>query len=73
MLLDVADGSLLDGGQVRLWPANGAFAQLWRVSHDSQGYVTFLNMGSGKALDVMYASSAMTSSPLWNLRTEMGG
>jgi hypothetical protein len=64
MLLDVAGGSLLDRGQVRLWPANGVFAQRWRVSHDSQGYVTFLNMGSGKVLDVMHASSAMTSSSL---------
>lgn len=58
MALDVAGGSLSDGAQVRLWSSNGTRAQQWKVSHDSQGYVTFINVGSGKALDVMYGSMA---------------
>ncbi len=57
MVLDVAGGSLSDGAQVRMWSSNGTRAQQWKISHDSQGYVTFTNIGSGKSLDVLHANA----------------
>lgn len=50
--VDVRNGSSANGAEVRLWGTNGTAAQKWRISHDSQGYVTFANVGSGKVLDV---------------------
>ena len=51
-VLDVQWGSKADGANVWLSAKNGSNAQSWRVSHDSEGYVTLTNMGSGKVLDV---------------------
>lgn len=36
-------------------------AQRWNISHDEKGYLTILNVKSGKALDVHYASATNNS------------
>ena len=56
-VLDVAGGSRRNGAVVQLYQSNGTDAQVWRVSHDSKGYVTITNAASGLALDVNGAST----------------
>lgn len=58
MKLDVCGASRDNGANVRLWNGNGTNAQKWKVSHDSNGYVTLTNVNSGKVLDVYGGSSA---------------
>ncbi len=55
-VLDVNSASVANGGNVQLYASNSTNAQQWRVSHDSQGYVTFTNINSGKVLDVKSGS-----------------
>lgn len=52
VVLDVSSGSFVDGANVQLYQLNGTDAQKWQVAHDSDGYVTLTNVGSGKVLDV---------------------
>ena len=58
MALDVSGGSSANGANVQLYQSNGTNAQRWQVTHDSKGYVTLTNVGSGKVLDVNGASTA---------------
>lgn len=51
-VLDIASGSKNDGANVQLYLSNGTTAQSFKVTHDTNGYVTFTNVNSGKALDV---------------------
>ena len=51
-VLDVNGGSYNNSANVQLYGYNGTNAQLWRVSHDSEGYITFTNVKSGKVLDL---------------------
>lgn len=60
-LVSVAGGSGADFANVEIRGDSGADYQLWSVSHDEQGYVTFTNVGTGKALDV-YASKTSDGS-----------
>lgn len=48
--LDVADGSLYAGANVQLHSLNRTNAQKWKITHDSTGYVSFQNVGSGMYL-----------------------
>ena len=57
MALDVSGGSSANGANVQLYQSNDTNAQRWRVTHDSKGYVTLTNVGSGKVLDVNGAST----------------
>ena len=50
-VLDVASKSTASGANVQLWQATMGTNQLWRVTHDDQGYVTFTNVNSGMVLD----------------------
>lgn len=50
--LDVSNGSTLSGANIQLWISNGTTAQAFKVTHDSNGFVTFTNVKSGKVLDV---------------------
>lgn len=58
MKLDVYGASRDNGANVRLWNGNGTNAQKWKVSHDSNSYVTLTSVNSGKVLDVNGGSSA---------------
>lgn len=49
---DSRDGDVEDGTVVQSYTSNGSGAQLWRVSRDSMGYLTFTNVKSDKVLDV---------------------
>lgn len=51
-VLDIASGSKNKGANVQLYLSNGTTAQSFKVTHDTNGYVTFTNVNSGKALDV---------------------
>lgn len=50
--LDVSGGSKVDFGNIQLYQYNGTVAQGWKISHDAQGYVTFINVGSNRAIDL---------------------
>lgn len=52
-VLDVTDGSKNNNANVQLYSKNDTDAQGWIVSHDSKGYITFVNVNSGKALDAL--------------------
>ena len=51
-VLDIANGSTASGANVQLYQSNDTPAQQFKVTHDSQGYVTFTNVKSGKVLDL---------------------
>lgn len=51
-VLDVDGGSKDDFGNIQLYQYNGTLAQGWKINHDSQGYVTFINVGSNRAIDL---------------------
>lgn len=56
-VLDVTGGSLNNGANVQLYRANGSDAQAWKITHDTLGYVTLINVKSGKVLDVTAAKA----------------
>ena len=51
-VLDIDKKKKNDGANVQLYLSNGTTAQSFKVTHDTNGYVTFTNVNSGKALDV---------------------
>ncbi len=52
MTLDVSGGSTANGANVQIYEVNATNAQYWKVTSDSDGFITITNVGSGKALDV---------------------
>lgn len=44
-VLDVNFGSKESFGNIQLYKYNGTVAQGWKVSHDAQGYVAFVECG----------------------------
>lgn len=51
-VLDISGGSVNNNANVQLYSQNGSNAQAFKVTHDSNGYVTFTNVNSGKVIDV---------------------
>lgn len=51
-VLDISGGSVNNNANVQLYSQNGSNAQAFKVTHDSNGYVTFTNVKSGKVIDV---------------------
>lgn len=58
MKMDVSGASRSNYGNVQIWDGNGTNAQKWKVTHDSNGYVTLTSVNSGKVLDVNGGSSS---------------
>lgn len=58
MKMDVSGASRSNYGNVQIWAGNGTNAQKWKVTHDSNGYVTLTSVSSGKVLDVNGGVSA---------------
>ena len=56
-VVEVASGSKENLANVQLYKQNYTDAQGWKVTHDTQGYVTFINVNSEKALDVYSAKA----------------
>ena len=56
--MDVSGASRSNYGNVQIWAGNGTNAQKWKVTHDSNGYVTLTSVNSGKVLDVNGGVSA---------------
>lgn len=63
-VLDIYGGYTTNGANVQLYRSNDTEAQLFKVTHDSQGYVTFTNVKSGKVLDV-YGGAKKNNQNIW--------
>lgn len=63
-VLDIYGGYTSNGANVQLYRSNDTEAQLFKVTHDSQGYVTFTNVKSGKVLDV-YGGTKKNNQNIW--------
>lgn len=63
-VLDIYGGYATNGANVQLYRSNDTEAQLFKVTHDSQGYVTFTNVKSGKVLDV-YGGTKKNNQNIW--------
>ena len=55
-VLDVASGSVSNGGNVQAWSSNGTAAQRFRLTCGDDGFYTIQNLKSGKVLDVADAN-----------------
>ncbi|MGN1277643.1 MAG: RICIN domain-containing protein, partial [Floccifex sp.] len=55
--VDIQSGSLQNGGNAVLSSISTVSSQIWKISHDASGYVTFTNYQSGKVLDVTSAKA----------------
>ena len=49
-VMDVKGGSKSEGANIELKSRNSNVSQVWKVSHDEKGYVTFTNTKTGKVL-----------------------
>lgn len=49
-VMDVKDSSKSEGANIELKSRNSNVSQVWKVSHDEKGYVTFTNAKTGKVL-----------------------
>lgn len=67
-VLDVSNGSTLAGANIQLWQSNGTQAQAFKVSHDSNGFVTFTSVKSGKVLDV-FDGKAKSYQNVWQFNS----
>lgn len=63
-VLDIYGGYTTNGANIQLYRSNDTEAQLFKVTHDSQGYVTFTNVKSGKVLDV-YGGTKKNNQNIW--------
>ena len=63
-VLDIYGGYTTNGANVQLYRSNDTEEQLFKVTHDSQGYVTFTNVKSGKVLDV-YGGTKKNNQNIW--------
>lgn len=51
-VLDVTSAANWNMANVQLYGFNGTDAQIWKITQDSNGFLTIINVSSGKALDV---------------------
>ena len=51
-VMNVEGGSTDDGGNLQLYQNQGTTSQQFRITHDSEGYVTITNVKSGLVLDL---------------------
>ena len=58
LVLDACSAGTTDGTDIQTYGANGTEAQMWQVTHDSKGYITLINVNSGKALDVQSGNTS---------------
>lgn len=63
-VVDVSNGSKNSGANIWTFQSNNTNAQKWKVKKDSVGYITFINIGSNKALDV-YNGNAKNGTNIW--------
>ena len=56
-VMDVRDGSKSEGANIELKNRNSNLSQVWKVSHDEKGYVTFTNSKTGKVLSIDNATN----------------
>ena len=63
-VFDIYGGYTTNGAKVQLYKGNDTVAQLFKITHDAQGYVTITNAKSGKVLDV-YGGTAQNEQNIW--------
>lgn len=63
-VFDIYGGYTTNGANVQLYKGNDTLAQLFKITHDAQGYVTITNAKSGKVLDV-YGGAAQNEQNIW--------
>lgn len=63
-VFDIYGGYTTNGANVQLYKGNDTVAQLFKITHDAQGYVTITNAKSGKVLDV-YGGTAQNEQNIW--------
>ena len=51
-VFDMSGSSMVNGGNLQIYQANGTNAQAWKIIKDNKGYLTIINANSGKVLDV---------------------
>lgn len=56
-MVDVANGSKKNGGNVWLWTKNNTKAQKYSITYDHKGYYTIQNVNSGLVLDAKNAGT----------------
>ena len=56
-VVDAYHGRKDNGSNVQIYESNNSDPQGWKIIHDEKGYVTFLNINSGLALDIQGALS----------------
>lgn len=61
---DVYGGSTSSGANIQLYKRNGSKVQTFKIKNDSNGYVTIMNVKSGKALD-LYGGTVKNSQNIW--------
>lgn len=66
--LDVDSAADWNGANVQLYCFNGTNAQIWKISHDNNGYLSIINVASGKALDVN-GGLAYNGNNIWQYET----
>ena len=82
--LDVEEGSLEDGANIRQWEDNGTGAQRWIPEIKDGGYISFKNCNSGKYIDIengnavdganiLQASESNSRTQLWKLTSTIFG
>lgn len=64
--LDARAGGTANGTPVQIYASNDTDAQVWKVTHDADGYVIITNLKSGLVLDLPAASTSNgTKLQLW--------
>ena len=63
-VFDIYGGYTTNGANVQLYKGNDTVAQLFKITHDAQGYVTITNAKSGRVLDV-YGGTAQNEQNIW--------
>ncbi len=55
--IDIPGGSATKGATLQTYDSNQTSAQVWSITHDSNGYITITNTDSGLVLDVQSANA----------------
>lgn len=64
LVLEARGGATENYTTIQTYTANDTIAQMWQLSHDEKGYVTLVNLKSGKALDVANGTAG-DGSTIW--------
>ena len=55
--IEIRSGDTSNGGQIQTWASNSTASQRWKIARNSDGSYSFMNVKSGKYLDVPGANA----------------